>query len=137
MVEDVRAAAEIASKQKHSPAREHLDVASSMFPPDLVSGRACWFGDSGPAESNLKPTETGLSDIDTADKGLTDSGSDDTGPADIDSADAGLAETDSSGTDTADTGSADSGPTDTDEVEQEEGLQGLTPWDVAEPWILK
>jgi hypothetical protein len=112
MVDDVRAAAGIASKQKRSPAREHLDVVSSMFPPD-VSGRACWFGDSGPADSNLKPTETGLSDNDTADKGLTDTGSDDPGPADTDAADAGLAETDPSGTDTADTGSADTEPADT------------------------
>ena len=41
MVEDVRSTAEIASRQKHSPAREQLVVASSMIPPDLVSGRAC------------------------------------------------------------------------------------------------
>jgi hypothetical protein len=41
IVEDVRVAAEIASKQKHSPAREQLLVASSMLSPDFVSGRAC------------------------------------------------------------------------------------------------
>jgi hypothetical protein len=38
-VEDGRAEAEIASKQRHSPAKEHL-VASSIVSPDLVSGRA-------------------------------------------------------------------------------------------------
>ena len=41
IVEDVRVAAEIASKQKHSPAREQLLVASSMLSPDFVSGRVC------------------------------------------------------------------------------------------------
>ena len=38
-VEDGKAEAEIASKQRHSPAKEHL-VASSIVSPDLVSGRA-------------------------------------------------------------------------------------------------
>jgi len=38
-VEDGRAEAEIASKQRHSPAKEHL-VASSIVSPVLVAGRA-------------------------------------------------------------------------------------------------
>jgi hypothetical protein len=38
-VEDGRAAAEIASKQKHSPTKEDL-LASSIVSPELVSGRA-------------------------------------------------------------------------------------------------
>ncbi len=82
MMEDVRAAAEIASKQKHSPAREHLDVVSSIFPPNFVSGmgrRACWFGDSGPADSGHADADP--TDIDTV-----------ANP--VDSADAGPAETD-------------------------------------------
>ena len=49
---DGRAAAEIASKQKHSPAREHL-VASSIVSADLVSGDSEGTGpvDTGPARS--------------------------------------------------------------------------------------
>jgi hypothetical protein len=41
MVEDVRAAAEIASKQKHSPAREQLVASSIVRAPDLLPGGAC------------------------------------------------------------------------------------------------
>jgi hypothetical protein len=60
----VRAAAEIASKHKHSPERELLNVASKIVPPDLVLGRACWSSDSGPADSD--PAETSLPDTDKA-----------------------------------------------------------------------
>jgi hypothetical protein len=41
IVEDVRAAAEIASKQKHSPAREQLVASSIVRAPDLLPGGAC------------------------------------------------------------------------------------------------
>ena len=37
---DGRAAAEIASKQKHSPARDHFDASSMFLVPNLVPGRA-------------------------------------------------------------------------------------------------
>jgi len=105
-VEDVRAAAEIASKKKHSPARKHFG-ASSIFPLAFVSGRACWFGGSGPADTG--PADTGPPDSDPGDIDSTATGS-----ADIDPADTGQANAASSGTDTSDTGSADSGPADTD-----------------------
>ncbi len=105
-VEDVRAAAEIASKKKHSPARKHF-CASSIFPLAFVSGQACWFGGSGQADSG--PADTGPPDSDPDDIDLTATGS-----ADIDPADTGQANAASSGTDTSDTGSADSGPVDTD-----------------------
>jgi hypothetical protein len=72
-LEDARAAAEIASKQTHRPARKHLDVASSIFSPDLVSGRDCWFSGSDKGLADTDSIATGLSDIDPADTGQADS----------------------------------------------------------------
>jgi hypothetical protein len=44
MVEEGIAAADIASKQKHSPARDQCNVAPAILPQDLVSDWAGWSG---------------------------------------------------------------------------------------------
>jgi hypothetical protein len=94
MVDNVREAAEKAIKQKRSPAREYLDVVSSISLPDLVSGRACWFGDFDPADFGL--ADTGQPDSNSADKGLADNNSIATGQSNIDPRDiqVGQADTD-------------------------------------------